>query len=49
MNNKESLGVRNVYDRIKLRFGDNGDLKYRINEAGHTEAVIIIRSAGISD
>lgn len=38
-----SLGVRNVYDRIKLVFGETGNLYYAVNENGNTEAVITIR------
>lgn len=39
---KDSFGVRNVYERIRLTYGKNGDLAYRTDREGHTEAVITI-------
>lgn len=38
----QSLGVRNVYERVKLFFGENGDFSYYKNENGNTVAVITI-------
>jgi len=40
---KDSFGVRNVYERLRLIFGENGDLSYRTDREGHTEAVITIK------
>lgn len=34
----DSLGVRNVYERMKLVFGDMAELKYEKDENGHTVA-----------
>ena len=39
---KDSIGVKNVCDRIAWYFGEDGELFYRINGYGHTEAVITI-------
>jgi len=40
---RDSFGVRNVFERIRLIFGENGDLFYRTDKEGHTEAVITIK------
>ena len=40
---KESFGIRNVYDRIHLIYGENGELEYRHAPEGNTEAVITVR------
>ncbi len=40
---KESIGVKNVCDRIGWYFGEDGELTYWINRDGNTEAVISIR------
>ena len=40
---KDSFGVRNVYERLRLIFGENGDLSYRTDREGQTEAVITIK------
>lgn len=40
---KDSFGVRNVYERIRLIYGKHGDLIYRTDRDGHTEAVVTIR------
>ncbi|MBQ8812913.1 MAG: histidine kinase [Lachnospiraceae bacterium] len=40
---KDSFGVRNVYERIRLIFGEKGDLTYRTDREGYTEAVITIK------
>lgn len=40
---KESFGIRNVYDRIRLIYGEKGNLEYRHTPAGNTEAVVTIR------
>ena len=40
---KESFGIRNVYDRIHLIYGENGELEYRHAPEGNTQAVITIR------
>lgn len=40
---KESFGIRNVYDRLHLIYGENGELEYRHTPEGNTEAVITIR------
>ena len=42
---KDSFGLRNVYERIQRYFGDRGDLVYRINERNHTEAVVEIQTS----
>lgn len=39
---KNSLGVRNVYDRIKMFFGEDGELRYERDADDNTEAVISI-------
>lgn len=41
--NKDSFGIRNVYERIQMFFGDAGDLYYQKNGNGETEAVLTIR------
>lgn len=41
-NEHDSLGVRNVYERIRGVFGHDGTLEYRISPEGNTEAVITI-------
>ena len=38
----DSLGLRNVYQRIERVFGNDGTLTYRLNEDGYTEAVITL-------
>ena len=45
----DSFGVRNVYERIRLIFGENGDLIYRADGEGYTEAVITIKVRGERD
>lgn len=40
---RDSFGVRNVYERLRLIFGENGDLNYRTDLEGYTEAVITIK------
>lgn len=44
--NKDSFGLRNVYERMRHYFGNDGDLVYRINEQNHTEAIVEIRTKG---
>lgn len=39
---KESFGIRNVYDRIHLIYGENGNLEYRNTAEGCTEALVTI-------
>ena len=39
---KERLGIKNVYERIKMLFEENGDLQYKLDEEGNTEAIISI-------
>ena len=41
---KDSFGLRNVYERMQRYFGARGDLVYRINERNHTEAVVEIQT-----
>lgn len=43
---KASFGIRNVYERIRLIYGENGNLEYRHNEQGNTEAVVTIWVTG---
>lgn len=38
-----SIGVRNVWERIQIVFGERGDFHYEKDEEGHTMAVIQIR------
>lgn len=42
---KNSFGLRNVYERMQRYFGSHGDLVYRINERNHTEAVVEIQTS----
>lgn len=44
--NKDSFGLRNVYERMRHYFGSDGDLVYRINEQNHTEAIVEIQTKG---
>ena len=47
---RDSFGVRNVYERIRLIYGINGNLTYRTDRDGHTEAVVTIQvKGGIGD
>lgn len=43
---KDSFGLRNVYERIKRYYGEQGNLVYRINSRNHTEAVVEVQSCG---
>ncbi len=38
----DSLGVRNVYERITIAYGEEAGLTYKLDEAGHTIAMIRI-------
>ena len=40
---RESFGVKNVYERLKLIFGENDSLLFRKDEYGRTMAVVRIR------
>ena len=39
---KESFGIRNVYERLELIFGEKGALVYRKDEKGRTMAIVRI-------
>lgn len=36
----DSIGIRNIYERIMLEFGDAGEFRYYKNEKGYTVACI---------
>ena len=40
---RQSFGIRNVYERLHLIYGDKGNLEYRHTVTGQTEAVITIK------
>lgn len=40
---KDSFGLRNIYERMQRYYGERGNLVYRVNERNHTEAVVEIR------
>jgi len=40
---RESFGIRNVYERLELIFGEKGLLTYRKDENGRTMAIVRIR------
>lgn len=46
---KDSIGVKNVWERILRYFGEDGMLFYRINQYGNTEAVISIGMQYLKD
>ena len=46
---KDSIGVKNVCDRIEWYFGEDGELSYRINQEGNTEAVISIQVHSVEE
>ena len=41
-----SIGVRNVWERIRIVFGERGNLHYEKDEEGHTMAIISICDGG---
>lgn len=43
----DSLGVRNVYERINLAYGDDAGLNYQKDAQGHTVALIRIPEASL--
>ena len=44
-NRSSSIGVRNVWERIRIVFGERGNLHYEKDEEGHTMAIISICDA----